>query len=167
MLGTPAYGCQDPRRYALVLLNNILGGPGMNSRLNLALRERHGLVYTIESTVTQYTDTATLAIYFGCDLSDIDRCLRLVHQQLQQLREQPLTERQFAAALRQIRGQIGIARDQFENYLLDLTKGFLHTGVIETADDTCRHLSQLTPTDLQEVANDLLRPVRLSTLIYR
>ena len=166
MIGRCAYGCHDPQRYALLLLNNILGGPGMNSRLNLALRERRGLVYTIESTITQYTDTATLSIYFGCDPHDINRCLRLVHQQLRQLSQQTLSPRQLTAALRQISGQIGIAKDQSENYLLDLTKGFLHTHTIEDAENTLDHLRQLTPDDLQHVADDLLRPEQLTTLIY-
>ena len=100
MIGRAAYGSKDDKRIALYFLNNILGGPGMNSRLNVALREHRGLVYTVESTLTNYTDTSTWAIYFGCDEEDVERCLRIVRQELDKLMKEPLTERQYQAALK-------------------------------------------------------------------
>ena len=109
MIGRAGYGSKDDRRIALYFLNNILGGPGMNSRLNIALREHKGLVYTVESSLTNYTDTSTWAIYFGCDAEDVDKCLKIVRRELDKLMNEPLTDRQFHAALKQIKGQIGVA----------------------------------------------------------
>ena len=167
MLGRAAYGSKDDRRTALYFLNNLVGGPGMNSRLNIALRERKGLVYTVDSTLTNYTDTSTWAIYFGCDLKDVDRCLALVHGELRKLADKPLSDRQFNAALKQIEGQIGVACDNFENYALDMAKSFLHYHRFEGMEDTCRRLKRLTPQILQEVAQDIFDEKNLTTLIFR
>ena len=82
MMGTKGYDIHHPMRIPLYLLNNILGGPSMNARLNLALRERNGLVYTVESTMVSYSDTGMWSIYFGCDPHDINKCLRLVRREL-------------------------------------------------------------------------------------
>ena len=167
MLGRAAYGAKDDRRIALYFLNNILGGPGMNSRLNVALREHKGLVYTVESTLTNYTDTSTWAIYFGCDAEDVEKCLRLVRLELDKLMNEPLSERQFQAALKQIKGQIGVACDNFENYALDMAKSFLHYNKFEGMEDTFRQLQQLTPKRLQEVAQEIFDEKNLTTLIFR
>ena len=167
MLGCPAYPADDERRIALYFLNNLIGGPGMNSLLNVALREHHGLVYTVDSSLTNYTDTSTFAIYFGCDAKDVERCLRLVRRELDQLMRQPLSQRRFDAAQKQIRGQIGVACDNFENYCLDMAKSFLHYNKFEGMADTFRHLDNLTPEMLWQVANDLFAPEKLSTLIIK
>ena len=134
MIGRASYGSEDDKRIALYFLNNILGGPGMNSRLNIALREHKGLVYTVESSLTNYTDTSTWAIYFGCDEEDVERCLRTVRQELDKLMNEPMTERQFTGALKQIKGQIGVACDNFENYALDMAKAYLHYN-LKSADN--------------------------------
>ncbi|MBR1667364.1 MAG: insulinase family protein [Bacteroidaceae bacterium] len=167
MIGRAAYGSEDDKRIALYFLNNILGGPGMNSRLNIALREHEGLVYTVESTLTNYTDTSTWAIYFGCDAEDVERCLKTVRQELDQLVNEPLTERQFHAALKQIKGQIGVACDNFENYALDMAKAYLHYNKFEGMKDTIEHLQKLTPQLLQEVAKEVFDEKGLTTLIFR
>lgn len=167
MIGCAAYGSKDERRIALYFLNNLLGGPGMNSRLNIALREHSGLVYTVESSLTNYTDTSTWAIYFGCDPDDVDRCLRLVRHELDRLMHAPLTQSQFRAALKQIKGQIGVACDNFENYILDTSKAYLHYNKFEGATDTMRHLETLTPELLHKVANETFRADNLTTLIFR
>ena len=167
MIGRAAYGSEDDKRIALYFLNNILGGPGMNSRLNIALREHKGLVYTVESTLTNYTDTSTWAIYFGCDAEDVDRCLKIVRQELDKLMNEPLTERQFNAALKQIKGQIGVACDNFENYALDMAKAYLHYNKFEGMKDTIEHLEKLTPQLLQEVAQEVFDAQGLTTLIFR
>ena len=166
MIGRAAYGSQDDKRIALYFLNNILGGPGMNSRLNIALRERRGLVYTVESTLTNYTDTSTWAIYFGCDAEDVDRCLKTVRQELDKLMQEPLTERQYQAALKQIKGQIGVACDNFENYALDMAKAYLHYNKFEGMKDTIEHLEKTTPKLLQEVAQEMFDEKSLTTLIF-
>lgn len=124
MLGCRAYGVNDERRMALYLLNNILGGPGMNARLNLNLRERHGLVYTVESSMVNYATTGLWSVYFGCDPNDVDECLKLVRSELDKVIEAPLSEEQLAAAKQQIKGQIGIACDNRENACAGLRKVF-------------------------------------------
>ncbi len=167
MIGRAAYGSKDDKRIALYFLNNILGGPGMNSRLNIALREHKGLVYTVESTLTNYTDTSTWAIYFGCDAEDVDKCMKTVRQELDALMNTPLTERQFQASLKQIKGQIGVACDNFENYALDMAKSFLHYNKFEGMNDTIEHLQKLTPQLLQEVAKEVFDEKGLTTLIFR
>ncbi len=166
LVGCPAYPPGDRRRVALYLLNNIIGGPGMNSLLNIALREKNGLVYTVESTLTNYTDTALFAIYFGCDHDQTSRCLDIVRQQLDQLIDRPLTPRQFNAAMQQIEGQIGVSSDNFENYALDMAKCYLHYNRYEGINETLRQLASLTPADLQQVASELFPPERLTTLVY-
>lgn len=167
MIGRAAYGSKDDRRIALYFLNNILGGPGMNSRLNIALRERTGLVYTVESSLTNYTDTSTWAIYFGCDAEDVDRCCRIVRHELDQLMNKPLTQSQLQAAIKQIKGQIGVACDSSENYVLDTAKAFLHYNRFEGKEDTYRHLDKLTPELLQQVAQDIFNDEGLTTLIFK
>ncbi|MBQ9642044.1 MAG: insulinase family protein [Bacteroidaceae bacterium] len=167
MIGCAAYGAKDDRRIALYFLNNLLGGPGMNSRLNIALREQRGLVYTVESSLTNYTDTSTWAIYFGCDAEDVERCRRLVRKELDRLINQPLTQAQFAAAMKQIKGQIGVACDNSENYILDTAKAFLHYNKFEGMNDTFRQLDKLTPQFLQQVATEVFAPENLTTLIFR
>lgn len=167
MIGRAAYGSQDDKRIALYFLNNILGGPGMNSRLNIALREHKGLVYTVESTLTNYTDTSTWTIYFGCDVKDVEKCLKIVRQELDKLMNKPLSERQFRAALKQIKGQIGVACDNFENYTLDMAKAYLHYHKFEGMKDTIEHLERTTPQLLQEVAKEMFDEQGLTTLIFR
>lgn len=167
MIGRAAYGSKDPKRIALYFLNNILGGPGMNSRLNIALREHNGLVYTAESTLTNYTDTSTWAIYFGCDPENIDKCLRIVRKELDKLMESPLNDRVFNAALKQIKGQIGVACDNFESYALDTAKAYLHYNKFEGMEDTFKHLKELTPSLLQEVAKEIFDAKGLNTLIFK
>ena len=106
MIGTRAYDVNDSRRMPLYLLNNMLGGPGMNAKLNLALREHNGLVYTVESTMVAYGDTGVWSIYFGCDEHDVKRCLRLVRKELDKFMLKPLSEAQLKAAKKQIKGQM-------------------------------------------------------------
>lgn len=167
MVGRAAYGAKDEKRVALYFLNNILGGPGMNSRLNVALREHNGLVYTVESTLTNYTDTSTWGIYFGCDPKDVDRCLKIVRRELDRLMTEPMTERQFHAALKQIEGQIGVACDNFENYALDMAKSYLHYHKFEGVQDTFKQLKKLTPQLVQEVAQEIFDEKNLTTLIFK
>lgn len=167
MIGGRGYNAYDKRRTGLYLLNNILGGPGMNSRLNIALREKKGLVYTIESNLTAYTDTGTFCIYFGCDQTDVDRCIDAVRRELKKLRERFLTASQLAAAKKQIIGQIGVASDNFENNALDMGKCFLHYNRFESKTETFRRIEALTAEDLSAIANEMFTDQYLSTLIYR
>lgn len=167
LTGCRAFPIGDARRTGLSLLNNLLGGPGMNSRLNLVLREHLGLVYTIESNLTGYTDTGVFNIYFGCDEADADRCLQLVHTELQRLIDEALTPRQLTAARKQLVGQLGVAADNFESSALAMGKVFLHTNRADTSADVLRRLDALTPAYLQEIAATLFSPSQITTLIYK
>ncbi len=167
MIGSRAYNAYDDKRTALYLLNNVLGGPGMNSRLNVSLRERRGLVYNVESNLTSYTDTGAFCIYFGADPHDVDTCLRLVHKELKQLRDVKMTASQLAAAKKQLIGQIGVASDNNENNALGMGKSFLHFRKYESSDALFRRIDTLTPELLLEVANEMFGAEYLSTLIYR
>ena len=166
MIGSRGYDAHNEKRTALYLLNNILGGPGMNSRLNVSLRERSGLVYNVEANLTSYTDTGVFCIYFGADGKDVNRCIRLVHKELNRLREKPLSITQLAAAKKQIIGQIGVARDNAESTALDMGKTFLHYGKMEDPQAIFRRIEALTAHDLWEVANEMFAEDYLSTLIY-
>ncbi|CCZ47870.1 peptidase M16 inactive domain protein [Bacteroides sp. CAG:661] len=138
----------------------------MNSRLNVSLRERRGLVYTVESNLTAYTDTGTFCIYFGCDPDDVDLCLRLVRKELKRLRDHRLTASQLAAAQKQLIGQIGVASDNNENNALGMAKTFLHYNRYESQEAVCRRVSALTADELLAVANEMLAEEYLSELVY-
>lgn len=167
MLGTLAYAANDPNRWALYLLNNLLGGPGLNSRLNLSLRERHGLVYTVESSMVCYGDVGCWCVYFGCDPSDIDKCRRLVRHELDRLMHTPLTPRQLQAAKRQLYGQLAIACDNNEQFALDLARNFLHHGRGRSLEDIMAHVERVTADDLMQTAQVIFDPARITTLIYQ
>lgn len=166
MIGCPAYHAKDDRRIALYFLNNIIGGPGMNSLLNIALREHQGLVYTVESTLTNYTDTSTFAVYFGCDPHDVEKCVRIVRKEFDKLMSTPIDERRYKAYMKQIKGQIGVACDNFESLALDMAKSFLHYGKFDTIEETYQLLDTLNPQLLHEVANEVLSKDMLSQLVY-
>ena len=167
MIGTRAYDVNDDRRMPLYLLNNMLGGPGMNAKLNLALREHNGLVYTVESTMVAYGDTGTWSIYFGCDEHDVKRCLRLVRKELDKFMQKPLSDAQLKAAKKQIKGQIGVACDNRENFALDFGKSFLHYGWEKNVDRLYEQVDEITAAQIQAVAQELFDKDRLTTLIFR
>ena len=167
MIGTRAYDVNDDRRMPLYLLNNMLGGPGMNAKLNLALREHNGLVYTVESTMVAYGDTGIWSIYFGCDEHDVKRCLRLVRKELDKFMLKPLSEAQLKAAKKQIKGQIGVACDNRENFALDFGKSFLHYGWEKNVDRLYEQVDEITAEQIQAVARELFDKDRLTTLIFK
>ena len=167
MIGTRGYQYDDPRRMTLYLLNNMIGGPGMNARLNLSLRERRGLVYTVESTMASYSDTGLWSIYFGCDHHDVKRCLRLVRTELDRMMQKPLSERQLTAAKRQLKGQIAIACDNREQFALDFGKSYLHHGHERDLDALYRRIDAITAEQIQQTACELFAADRLTTLIFQ
>lgn len=167
MVGTRAYDVHDERRIALYLLNNILGGPGMTARLNVSLRERNALVYTVESMAQSYSDTGLWAVYFGCDQKNVNRCLRLIRRELDKVMQRPLSDAQLRAAKRQIRGQIGIACDSRESFALDFAKSYLHYGWKKDVTALCERIDALTAADLQRVAQDLFAEERLTSLVIK
>ena len=166
MIGSRGYNAYNEKRTGLYLLNNLLGGPGMNSRLNVSLRERRGLVYNVEANLTSYTDTGVFCIYFGTDPEDADRCIGLVHKELKKLRDSKLSSSQLSAAKKQIIGQIGVAGDNFENNALDMGKTFLHYGKFEGPEEVFKRIEMLTAEHLWDIANEMFDENYLSTLIY-
>lgn len=174
MLGCKAYAWNDDcnatlskreRRMPLYLLNNILGGPSMNARLNLSLRERHGLVYTVESSMVSYSDTGCWSVYFGCDHHDVKRCLRLVRNELDRFMQHPLSDRQLTAAKRQLKGQLTIACDNREQFALDFARHFLHNNQERHMTDLLARIDSITATQIQDVAQELFAQDRLQLLI--
>ena len=166
MIGSRGYDAHDEKRTALYLLNNILGGPGMNSRLNVSLRERSGLVYNVEANLTSYTDTGVFCIYFGTEHDHVDRCIRLIKKELKRLCEKPLSTNQLNAAKKQIIGQIGVARDNAESTALGMAKTFLHYNKMDDPQEVFQRIEALTSKELWEVSNEMFAEEQLSTLIY-
>lgn len=167
LIGTQTYGGSDERRFGLMLLNNMLGGPGMNSRLNMSLREHSGLVYSVDASLTTYPDAGTWGVYFGCDAHDVARCRRLVNKELRRFIDDLLSPAQLAAAKKQLCGQIGIACDNAENYALAMGKTFAHYNVRYDVSALCQRLHEVTAAELQAIAAEVYDPDRLTTLIYR
>lgn len=167
MMGTLSYGAVHPNYLSLFLLNNILGGPGMSSRLNIALRERNGLVYTVESSLVGYTDTGMWSVYFGCDQKDADRCIRLVQKELATLAETPLSAAKLRNAKRQIQGQIGISWDNGESVAIGMGKRLLHYGTTLTCAQLCEKIEALTSEQLWNTAREIFDLEKMATLIYQ
>lgn len=166
LIGSRAYGMHDKKRVPLFLLNNLLGGPGMNNLLNVSLREKHGLVYNVESNVTCYTDTGVASIYFGTDPKNREKAMRLVEKELAALREKPLSDARVAAAKKQVIGQLGVAGDNREGLFLGLGKSFLHDNRYDTLPEVFARIEQVTAADLYEAANEIFAPDRLFSLVY-
>lgn len=167
MLGCRAYNAYNEKRTALYLLNNMLGGPGMNSKLNISLRERRGLVYNVESNLTSYTDTGIFSIYFGSDPDETKRCLRLIESEMKALRTKRLTDSQLSAVKKQLIGQIGVGSDNNENNALGMAKTFLHYNKCESPESVFKRINELTSEQLLEVANEIFVSEQMSTLIYK
>ena len=167
LIGSRAYSMHDEKRIPLFLLNNMLGGPGMNNRLNVSLREKHGLVYNVESNVTSYTDTGLASIYFGTDPKNMEKALRLVHKELGKIRDVKLYATQLAADKKQVIGQLGVSGDNKEGLFLGLGKSFLHYFRYDTLPEVFSKVESLTAEEIQEVANEVFAPERLFSLIYQ
>ena len=166
MVGNRAYSVHDKRRMPLYLLNNILGGPGMNARLNISLRERNALVYTVESSMVCYSDTGLWTTYFGCAPKDVDKCLRFVRRELDKVMQRPLSANQLRMAKHQIKGQIGVACDNRESFALDFGKTFLHYGWKKIVESLMEDIDRITAEEIQQVAQEIFAEAKLTTLIY-
>ena len=166
IIGARAYNLFDENRVSLFLLNNILGGPGMNSRLNLSLREKSGLVYNVESNVTSYTDTGIFSIYFGCDPKFTEKCVLLTHKELKKLREVKLTDAQLSIAKKQLKGQLGISNENKENISLSMGKSFLHRNRYDSLENVYKKIDNIPSSHLLEVANEIFDEKSLSMLLY-
>lgn len=167
MIGNIAYDVQHPKRIVMVLLNNILGGPAMNSRLNLALRERRGMAYNIESNYTAYTDTGLFNVYFGTDSENFEKALVLVKKEFKLLRDTKLGGLQLSKAKKQMIGQIAVSTESHDDLMLAIGKSYLLYNRVDPLNEVFKKIEAITDKELLEVANEILDENRLSTLVYR
>lgn len=165
-LGRPAYSLNDPKRLPFFMLVNLLGGPGMNSRLNMNLRERYGLVYSIDASYTPYLDAGYLGIYFGTDPKQIDRSLTLTYREFKNLRENVLTTSQLHNTKEQLMGQLAMSEEGNNSFMLMMAKSLLDIDRVEPLTDIFRDIRAITARQLQEVAVDMLHEQQFSTLFF-
>jgi len=167
LIGGRCYSLYEDKRKIFHLLNNILGGPGMNSRLNISLREKKGYVYNVESNMTCYSDTGIFSIYFGSDKKNTDKCIDLINSEIKKIKDNKLTTSQLASAKKQLIGQIGISADNHENLALGLGKSFLHYNHFDSMAETATKIENITANEILEVANEIFSENNISVLIYR
>jgi predicted Zn-dependent peptidase len=165
-IGKPAYTLHDPRRFKLHLLNNILGGPSMNSRLNLSLRENHGYVYSIESSYHAYTDTGFFGIFFGTEEKTLKKAQALVMKEMEKLRTKKLGVLQLQMSKDQTIGQMAMGEENYVALMLVYGKSILDHGKIESLDSIFAQIRSTTAEELQEIAQEIFRPDQLSFLTY-
>ncbi|MBN8821917.1 MULTISPECIES: pitrilysin family protein [unclassified Spirosoma] len=165
-LGRPAYGLADPRRLPFFMLINLLGGPGMNSRLNLNLREKYGLVYSIDATYTPYLDTGFLGIYFGTDPKKVDKAHMLIMKELKRLREQPLTTLQLHQTKEQLIGQLAMAEESNNSFMLMMAKSLLDIDRVEALTDIFNDINAVTSEQLQTLAQEAFDESQFSSLTF-
>jgi predicted Zn-dependent peptidase len=166
IIGSQAYSNHEEKRLVLHLLNNLLGGPGMNSRLNMALRENKGLAYNVESNYGTYSDVGIVNIYFGTDKADLDQCTAITLRELKKLRENKLGTVQLLRSKRQLIGQIAINAENYENQMLSNGRSILLFGRIESLEEITSKIDTINSDELLNVANEIFEPSNLSTLIY-
>lgn len=166
LMGNRAFDIYHPDRMAMFLMNNLLGGPGMNSLLNLSLREKHGLVYNVDSVFQPLTDTGMWMVYFGCDADNFSKCERLVKLELKKLREEKLKEQVLKKYKLQLLGQMAISMEQKENLSISLGKSLLRYGKVDSMEVLREHIHAVTAEKMQEVAQLVFDEKQLSGLKY-
>ncbi len=167
VIGNRAYSMSHPRKHAMLLLNNILGGPGMNCRLNMSVREKYGFCYHIESMYQAYSDSGIMNIYFGTDPDYTERTLALIFKELKRLRTSPLGSLQLKRAKNQLIGQAAIAFESNLNETLAMGKSLLHHNTVESLDEMNTKIEAISASELLEVANEVYDPLALSMLAYK
>jgi predicted Zn-dependent peptidase len=166
IMGSRAYSRQNERRYDLLLLSNILGGSGMSSRLNMAVREKHGLVYTIGSHYSIYQDTGVFSIYFGTDSKNLNRCTDIIRRELKKICESPLTERQIQTARQQMLGQTAMMIENPSFLMQHQARSLLDYGYVQGFKEYEEKMKLITPESLLETAREILSPDKMSSLVY-
>lgn len=166
MMGTMGYDLSDDKRLTLHLLNNIIGGPAMNSLLNVILRERNGMTYNIESSYTSYSDAGFLSIYYGTDERNKDKCKELILKELSKLREKQFSTLQLDRHKKQLMGQMTISQENRETLALSLAKSVLYFNRFEDLSEVQKQLELVSPTDVWNVSNEVFREDQISYLIY-
>lgn len=167
IIGNIAYDYMQDNRLPLALLVNILGGSGMNSRLNLNIRERYGLAYNVEASYTPYSDTGVFTVYFGCDAVDLEKCLRLCRREMALLCNELLGEMQLRKAQNQMIGQMTLASENYENMMLSIGKSFLVYDKVDELENVCTEIRQMDAALLRQVAGEIFDVEKQSVLIYR
>lgn len=167
VLGSTAYNLWDKRRTSLSLLNNLLGGNSMNSRLSMALRERNGFVYDIESNYTGYSDTGVFNIYFGADKEKFDKSLKLIFKEFDKLKNNKLGSLQLSRAKKQLIGQVAIGMDNKENVAYNMGRSFLLFNKVDSLNELIKKIESITAGQLLETANELLDENKISLLVYK
>jgi predicted Zn-dependent peptidase len=166
IIGNVAYNIRDDKRLGMFLLNNILGGQGMNSRLNMSLREKNGLAYNVESTYNPYYDTGVFSVYFGTDSNHLDKSIRVTLSELDRLMSKPLGSIQLNKAKNQMKGYMARSFENHESLMLGLGKSLVVFNRIETPDETNVKIDSITSLELMETANEIFDHSKLTTLIY-
>ncbi len=155
---------KDARRTPFFLLVNLLGGPAMNSRLSMALREKHGYVYSIDAHYVPLTDAGMFVVFFGTEPSKLDQCLRLIHLELAKLVDKPLTARQLAQAREQVKGQLALSEENHQSSMMMMGRSLLDLGKVPTLEEVFDNLATITASHMQELAAQVFAPDRLSLL---
>jgi len=166
VIGNIACSAHDDRRIGMALLNNILGGPAMNSRLNITLRERNGIAYNLESNYQPFSDTGLFSIYCGTDDLLMPKAIDLIHKELKKLRDAGLSTIGLHTAKRQLCGQLAISLESQQNEMLAIGKNLLVYSKVDPVEEIYRKIDMLTSLDLLDIANEFFDPSRLSTLIF-
>ena len=164
-IGSDAYPIHHENRIPFYLLVNVLGGPGMNSRLNLALREKYGFVYSVDASYASYTDTGMFAVFFGTEPKQLNRCITLVRKELQKFRERPFTRQQLSAAKEQIKGQLAMAEENNLSLMLMMGRSVLDFGRVPTLEEIFDKIQDVTPLAIQAMASQSFDEEKLSYLI--
>ncbi|WP_442794275.1 M16 family metallopeptidase [Pelobium manganitolerans] len=167
MLGTVAYDIHSPKKPALLLLNNILGGTGMSSRLNLEIREKYGIAYTIESNYSPLTDTGLFSIYFGTDAEKVEKALALIHKEIYKLSTQALGKIQLSQAKKRFTGQIALGEENRMGVLISMAKSLLDYGKIDSLKEIYEKINAVSAQEILAASNELLAPENLSLLLYQ
>lgn len=167
IIGGLSYNIDDSRKMSMVLLNNILGGPGMNSRLNLNIREKYGFAYTIESQYNAYSDTGNYSIYIGVDPNSLEKTIDLVHKELNKLKHNKLGCIQLSNAKNQLIGQLALSSESGLGELLSISRAAFTNEGIETLSETIRKIREISSEDIMEVANDIFNDNNINTLIFK
>ena len=165
-IGRQSYAIENPNRLAFFMLINLLGGPSMNSLLNVSVRERHGLVYSIEANFTSYMDAGFWAIYFGTEPNQVNKSIRLIHNEFNKLKDRELSASALVKIKSQLKGQMAMAEESNLNFMLMMAKNLLDREKIETLEELFEQIDLVTATQLQSLATDMLNPDQLSCLIF-
>ncbi len=166
VLGNQAYPIDHPHKTGLLLLNNLLGGMGMSSRLNMQIREKHGIAYTIESNYTPYSDTGIFSVYFGTDAEKAEKATKMVYKELRKLREEKLGVNQLHQAKQKFIGQIALAEENRLGVILGMSKNLMEQGHIDSLPEVFARIRAVTANQLMEIANDVFAERSLSSLSF-